>query len=84
VLEELNQTTQTHAPTDPAARGPQNLDELSRSAIRTALENSRGNISLAARCLGISRQTLYRKLHEGATAPQSASPMTTAEGKKTA
>ena len=42
---------------------PQNLQELSRSAIRDALECSRGNISEAARRLGISRQTLYRKLN---------------------
>ena len=44
------------------ARGPQNLDELSRYAVRQALEACRGNISLAARTLGISRQTLYRKM----------------------
>ena len=42
---------------------PKNLEELSRSAIRQALENSRGNISQAARSLGISRQTLYRKIN---------------------
>ena len=41
---------------------PQSLKQLSHSAIELALENSRGNISLAARTLGISRQTLYRKL----------------------
>lgn len=41
----------------------QNLDEISRSAIRQALECSSGNISEAARRLGISRQTLYRKLN---------------------
>lgn len=46
----------THAPS-------QNLEELSRSAIRQALESSNGNISEAARRLGISRQTLYRKLN---------------------
>lgn len=44
-------------------RAPQNLEELSRSAIRQALENSRGNVSQAARSLGISRQTLYRKIN---------------------
>lgn len=44
------------------ARAPQNLDELSQSAIQHALENCRGNVSHAARLLGISRQTLYRKL----------------------
>jgi sigma-54 dependent transcriptional regulator, acetoin dehydrogenase operon transcriptional activator AcoR len=42
---------------------PQNLKELSQAAIQHALESTRGNISAAARCLGISRQTLYRKLN---------------------
>ena len=46
-----------------AIGAPQNLKELSRSAIQQALESSRGNISEAARRLGISRQTLYRKLN---------------------
>ncbi|MDY7576887.1 sigma-54-dependent Fis family transcriptional regulator [Herbaspirillum sp. RTI4] len=41
---------------------PQNLKELSYIAIQQVLESSRGNISLAARTLGISRQTLYRKM----------------------
>ena len=41
---------------------PQNLEALSRQAINHALETSRGNISAAARQLGISRQTLYRKM----------------------
>ena len=41
-----------------------NLGELSRLAIRQALEASRGNMSQAARRLGISRQTLYRKLSD--------------------
>ncbi|CAB5663446.1 Acetoin catabolism regulatory protein [Delftia tsuruhatensis] len=50
------------APATPPAAPAQNLDELSRSAVRQALENCRGNISQAARMLGISRQTLYRKL----------------------
>lgn len=40
----------------------QNLLEISQRAIQHALENARGNISAAARQLGISRQTLYRKL----------------------
>jgi transcriptional regulator of acetoin/glycerol metabolism len=42
---------------------PQNLEQLSRTAIKQALEDSHGNISEAARRLGISRQTLYRKLN---------------------
>ncbi|MDP3231083.1 MAG: sigma-54-dependent Fis family transcriptional regulator [Acidovorax sp.] len=50
----------------PAARGaalaPQSLQELSHHAIDQALQHARGNVSQAARQLGISRQTLYRKL----------------------
>ncbi len=42
----------------------QNLHELSLKAIQLALENTRGNVSAAARQLGISRQTLYRKLQQ--------------------
>jgi transcriptional regulator of acetoin/glycerol metabolism len=38
------------------------LQELSRQAIRQAVDASAGNVSQAARQLGISRQTLYRKL----------------------
>ncbi|MDD2918383.1 sigma-54-dependent Fis family transcriptional regulator [Rhodoferax sp.] len=41
----------------------QNLAQLSQTAMRLALENSGGNMSQAARQLGISRQTLYRKLN---------------------
>lgn len=64
---QLQKSARLEPPPQPA-RPAQNLDELSRSAIRQALENCRGNISQAARMLGISRQTLYRKL---ARQPQS-------------
>lgn len=47
----------------PAQPMPHNLSELSRTAVQQALTHSRGNVSQAARLLGISRQTLYRKLH---------------------
>jgi len=50
------------APLQHAHDTAQSLDQLSRSAIQKALEASRGNVSAAARQLGISRQTLYRKL----------------------
>ena len=40
------------------------LKALSRSAIFQALDNSQGNLSQAAKSLGISRQTIYRKLGE--------------------
>lgn len=39
-----------------------NLRELSRLAIHQAIDASGGNMSQAARSLGISRQTLYRKV----------------------
>lgn len=45
-----------------AAQAPQSLQALGHAAIQQALEAARGNVSLAARQLGISRQTLYRKL----------------------
>lgn len=41
------------------------LDSLELAAIRRALEAHRGNVSAAARQLGISRNTLYRKLKQG-------------------
>lgn len=51
------------APVEPAvAQAPQSLQALGHAAIQQALEAARGNVSLAARQLGISRQTLYRKL----------------------
>jgi len=40
------------------------LSDLERVAIDRALEESQGNLSAAARQLGISRTTLYRKLHK--------------------
>ncbi|MQL50746.1 response regulator [Desulfofundulus thermobenzoicus] len=43
---------------------PVPLEELEREAINHALIYSRGNIALAARTLGIGRNTLYRKLKE--------------------
>jgi len=62
LAEELTATLR-QTPLAPASGAPQNLEELSRSAIRLALVNSNGNISEAARRLGISRQTLYRKMN---------------------
>ena len=44
------------------AAPPMSLQQLSDAAIDQALQAARGNMSQAARQLGISRQTLYRKL----------------------
>ena len=49
----------TSTPT-PASSG--RLDEMERQAILGAIANAHGNISMAARTLGISRSTLYVKL----------------------
>jgi transcriptional regulator of acetoin/glycerol metabolism len=38
------------------------LDDFEHQAIKRALETSRGNLTQAARALGISRSTLYRKV----------------------
>lgn len=42
----------------------QNLEDVERDFIRQALRESRGNKSLAAKRIGISRRTLYRKIGE--------------------
>ena len=51
-------------PGEPAlsALAGNSLDEVGRQAAQRALEAAGGNVSLAARQLGISRNTLYRKL----------------------
>jgi sigma-54 dependent transcriptional regulator, acetoin dehydrogenase operon transcriptional activator AcoR len=52
-----------HAPNGaPLGCNSRNLAKMSMVAIQDALESTRGNVSIAARQLGISRQTLYRKL----------------------
>jgi transcriptional regulator of acetoin/glycerol metabolism len=54
----------TPAEPPPAASGPavERLRDISAQAISRAIEVSRGNMSEAARRLGISRNTLYRRL----------------------
>jgi len=59
-------------PRDGALRSPerqqpsleQELREAERQALRRALERTNGNRTHAARVLGVSRATLYKKLHE--------------------
>ncbi len=41
---------------------PQSLEDLELVAIRRAVEDAGGNISMASRALSISRNTIYRKL----------------------
>jgi DNA-binding NtrC family response regulator len=50
--------------TSDASAVPLNLNDLERWAIKEALRQCHGNKSMAAHTLGISRDTLYRKLHD--------------------
>ncbi|MCC2957634.1 sigma-54 dependent transcriptional regulator [Massilia sp. IC2-477] len=51
------------APAQPAAAAEEfSLGALERETIAAALDKAKGNISLAARMLGLSRAALYRKL----------------------
>lgn len=45
-----------------ARRVGKNMEQIREEAIWTALQKSGGNVSLAARCLGVSRATIYRQL----------------------
>ena len=47
---------------EPAPRVPLNLKQAEAMLIQQALEQAGGNMSEAARLLGIDRKTLYRKL----------------------
>lgn len=41
-----------------------NLEDIEKKALKEALESSNGNYTQAARILGVTRQTLYRKLEK--------------------
>ena len=62
LVDALRSSPATPAP--PTMAGDKKLADISRAAIQQAVQDSRGNLSAAARQLGISRQTLYRKLHD--------------------
>ena len=49
---------------DAAAMPTLNLEELERDAVATALRHHGGNISKAARALGITRTALYRRMEK--------------------
>ena len=51
-----------NAATEPLVQQAASLDDLEHRAIKQALEAARGNLTQAARALGISRSTLYRKV----------------------
>lgn len=62
-LQVLQDSTPTPPP-PPSVLAAASLQTLSQQAIAQALQAHQGNVSAAARQLGISRQTLYRRLRE--------------------
>ena len=54
--------TQPAGRAGPPGASPMNLEELERETIRQALARHDGNVSLAAKALGLSRSALYRRL----------------------
>ncbi|MBN8442447.1 MAG: sigma-54-dependent Fis family transcriptional regulator [Thauera sp.] len=65
----LPEATSARYPEMPAGKGL--LVSLQEDAITHALQESRGNVRLAAQMLGISRATLYRRLKDRAAPPLS-------------
>lgn len=61
IAHDLRQTNIQDAKGAPNTTG-KNLQSMTMDAMQQALADSKGNVSQAARQLGISRQTLYRKL----------------------
>jgi DNA-binding NtrC family response regulator len=57
-----------------SAGGPASLEELEKRAIRDALARCGGNLSDAARQLGIGRSTLYRKMDQFGLRPEGGEP----------
>jgi transcriptional regulator of acetoin/glycerol metabolism len=64
LADDLAEELRWRVPPGPAAAGEatENLRELSQATIERAIALARGNMSEAARRLGISRNTLYRRL----------------------
>ncbi len=63
-LEDLPARIRPEQPGEPEAPAELNLKKMEKSAIAAALRQASGNKSRAARLLGLSRRTLYRKLEE--------------------
>jgi transcriptional regulator with PAS, ATPase and Fis domain len=57
-------TTEARATPSPADNVAGRLEDMALVAIREAIARHQGNLSAAARTLGISRNTLYRKLQQ--------------------
>jgi sigma-54 dependent transcriptional regulator, acetoin dehydrogenase operon transcriptional activator AcoR len=62
ILEASPAATDRNSAASPIAPEAASLDDFEHVAIKRALETSHGNLTQAARALGISRSTLYRKV----------------------
>ncbi|MDQ0467632.1 sigma-54-dependent Fis family transcriptional regulator [Labrys wisconsinensis] len=58
----LPQPIRAHAAAASAAAAPSRLEDIERDAMQRALDLNAGNVSRAARALGVNRSTLYRRL----------------------
>lgn len=63
-IEELNENSLPHQAMMHNAETPTTMADLNAEIIRKTLSNHQGNISAAARTLGLSRNTLYKKLRD--------------------
>ncbi|MES2014007.1 MAG: sigma-54-dependent Fis family transcriptional regulator [Pseudomonadota bacterium] len=61
-IDELNIPAEMNTQSNASPLQVSALDDLATNAIRSAMQSQSGNISAVARQLGISRNTLYRKL----------------------
>lgn len=66
-------SNESSTPRAPSAMG---LRDIEASLIRQAMQEANGNVMQAARALGISRATVYRKLGQRAAASQAREPGT--------
>jgi transcriptional regulator of acetoin/glycerol metabolism len=51
-------------PDSPAPVGGQTLDDMEKATIEQALRENQGNISHAAKTLGLTRASLYRRIEK--------------------
>jgi transcriptional regulator with PAS, ATPase and Fis domain len=71
-LAQLEQGTQ---PSAAYAGSTESLEKIELHAIQETIRHNRGNISAAARQLGVSRTTLYRKLKQTGFLPSAKTPV---------
>lgn len=60
-VSKVQERNSTHS-TDHLIATDANLEQLEMSAILKSLESHGGNVSATARALGVSRNTIYRKI----------------------